>query len=678
MSGVILLHGLFPESEPADAFRAARALANAEMTGPRVLVTVQDTGGAFGTAPFDPANAWAGGIAALARTFAQEFPDSATKAIDIDFGLHTKADLVDALANEVLYGGPELEVGLGAAGRVTLVNHRREARAGGFSLASSDVIVVSGGARGVTATTVMALGKRFPCRFALLGRTPLAAEPAEAQGIPDDDAALKRALMLAARARGEKVSPRDLGKQVSRILAGREIRATVAKLESVGCQARYDAVDVTNTQGLGRLFGDLRRSWGPITGIIHGAGVIQDRFIAEKTDEQFNLVYNTKIGGLKALMAATAHDPLKLILCFSSVAARTGNQGQVDYAMANEVLNRFCDAEALRRPQAVVRSLGWGPWAGGMVTPSLKARFEALGVPLIGLADGAQMLVDEVIAGPGRPTSVVLGGEPRPEALLHDDNAEVQPVAVEVIVSPDRQPWLEDHTVEGVPVVPVALVVEWFTGLARALRPDATVQALEGLEVHRGVRLEDWPGATTLQLEARDHGNTIGLLLLDDSGRRLYSARARVGAEEVRPAAPVVGSHAPWTGNGLYDGDVLFHGPQLQVLTAVDGVDASGAVGQLRHADLESIEHTDVGAVDGALQLALLWSKASHGGASLPMGVDEIHFHGAVSPLADISGRALLVGRKTAGAIHTADVTLVDTNGVPRVTLTGVRTVRRP
>ena len=70
--------------------------------------------------------------------------------------------------------------------------------------------------------------------------------------------------------------------------------------------------------------------------------------------------------------------------------------------------------------------------------------------------------------------------------------------------------------------------------------------------------------------------------------------------------------------------------------------------------------------------------KASHGGASLPMGVDEIHFHGAVSPLADISGRALLVGRKTAGAIHTADVTLVDTNGVPRVTLTGVRTVRRP
>ncbi len=677
-SGVVVLHGLFPAADPADAFRAARTVARSTPAQPRVLVTVQDTGGAFGTTPVAPANAWAGGVAALARTFAQEFPESATKAIDIDFGMFAGADLADALADEILFGGPELEVGLGSTGRLTLQTVRVPARPGGFALDRSDVIVVSGGARGVTARTIIELGRRFPCRFALLGRTALADEPAAAVGVPDDDAALKRALMMDARARGEKVSPRDLGRQVKHILAGREIRATLAQLAAAGCEARYDAVDVTDAAGLGRLFATLRRSWGPVTGLIHGAGVIWDRFIAEKTDEAFALVYDTKIDGLRALLSASENDPLKLILAFSSVAARTGNQGQVDYAMANEVLNRFCDAEARRRPEAVVRSLGWGPWAGGMVTPALKARFEALGVPLIGLDDGARMLVDEVVAGPGAPTSVVLGGEPRPEALLHDDSAAPAPTVVEVVAGPDRQPWLADHTVAGTPVVPVALVIEWFTGLARALSPGRSVQALAGLEVHRGIRLEGWPQPTVLQLQALETADGLQLSLMGAGGQRHYSATARLGDSLPVAPAPAAAAHAPWTGKGLYDGEVLFHGPQLQVLSALEGVDKDGAVARLQPATLDSTTHTDVGAVDGALQLALLWSKATHGGASLPMGVDEVCFHAASVAPASLSAKALLEGRKVTGAVNTADVVLVGADGEAQVTLKGVRTVRRP
>ena len=60
--------------------------------------------------------------------------------------------------------------------------------------------------------------------------------------------------------------------------------------------------------------------------------------------------------------------------------------------MANEVLNRVAQAEARQRPGCVVKSIGWGPWAGGMVTPLLKAKFDELGVPLIPLAEGAARL----------------------------------------------------------------------------------------------------------------------------------------------------------------------------------------------------------------------------------------------------------------------------------------------
>ena len=74
---------------------------------------------------------------------------------------------------------------------------------------------------------------------------------------------------------------------------------------------------------------------------------------------------------LQALLAATSDDPLKVLCNFSSVAARCGNQGQVAYAMANEALNKLAQAERIRRPDAVVKSLGWGPWKGGMVGPEL-------------------------------------------------------------------------------------------------------------------------------------------------------------------------------------------------------------------------------------------------------------------------------------------------------------------
>jgi hypothetical protein len=110
------------------------------------------------------------------------------------------------------------------------------------------------------------------------------------------------------------------------------------------------------------------------------------------------------------LLAATAKDPLTAICLFSSVAARSGNLGQCDYAMANEVLNLVaCTERARRGTSCVVRAIGWGPWEGGMVTPSLKSHFEQMGVALIPLAIGAQRFVDE-ITGSNEDIMVVIGG----------------------------------------------------------------------------------------------------------------------------------------------------------------------------------------------------------------------------------------------------------------------------
>ena len=106
-------------------------------------------------------------------------------------------------------------------------------------------------------------------------------------------------------------------------------------------------MDVRDEEAVRETVDAVRHEFGPIRGVIHGAGVLADRRIEDKNDEQFARVYDTKVLGLRALLRAVAHDDLKALVLFSSSTARFGRTGQVAYAAANEVLNKI--AHAARR-----------------------------------------------------------------------------------------------------------------------------------------------------------------------------------------------------------------------------------------------------------------------------------------------------------------------------------------
>ena len=400
-----------------EAFRACRSVAARMTNAGGAFVTVQDTGGDFGLSGANATRAFLGGVSALARTAALEWPQAAIKAIDLEriAGKGKKASdakaLAEAIVGELLNGGTTLEVGLHADGRRTTLISVATASPSipADNINSNSIIVASGGGRGVTAAALLALAKVKQPRMVLLGRSELTEEPVELRSL-GSDADLKRALMQRAQAEGRKVTPAELNSQLSNLLAVREIRATLAALKAAGSEAQYLTVDVGNEAKLSAALENVRKTWGAITGLVHGAGVLADKLIAEKSDEQFDRVFDTKVSGLRALLAATAKDPLTAICLFSSVAARSGNLGQCDYAMANEVLNLVACAERARRgASCVVRAIGWGPWEGGMVTPSLKSHFEQMGVALIPLAIGAQRFVDE-ITGSNEDIMVVIGG----------------------------------------------------------------------------------------------------------------------------------------------------------------------------------------------------------------------------------------------------------------------------
>ena len=661
------------------ALRAMRAFAPRALEGGGSFVTVQDTGGDFGLGGHD--SAFLGGLAGLAKTADLEWPLASVKAIDLMVGERGDEQVADAIVAELLSGGPEIEVGLHDGRRLTprSVLKPLEPETNPSAWQPAGVMVCSGGARGVTAATLIALARRGQRKIALLGRTVLTDESPDCASL-EGEAELKRALMLAAKARGLPLEPAKIGAEVRQILAAREIRATMAALREAGAEVLYLATDVANRDSVGSALNVVRHELGPIRAFVHGAGVVADKNIVDKTEQQVERVLAPKIGGLRALLGAMRDDPLETIVLFSSVAGRTGNVGQSDYAMANEMLNKVAAREKRRRPGCLVKSLGWGPWEAGMVTPSLKAYFEANGVPLIPLEVGAQMMADE-LARADDEVELVLGGEPRRASIA----GAARNHTFVVRVDRSSHPHLADHAIDGTVVLPVVQVLEWFTRAAEAVADGKRVASLDTVKVFRGVPLHGFDGeGDSLSLTCSRGSDSarleLGLCDISEPTRRYYRATAvlcdALPAATDTPAPEVI---ALADRLGPVYGDSLFHGPQLQVIRRVEGVAEEGIVGELDTTAsrdwLDGPHRTDVAALDGGLQLALLWSQHCMGGRALPTGLARYERFTTTPPAGPLTCSVVGQARKPSTV---SDITFRDAHGTVVARLHGVETHQRP
>lgn len=688
-NAVIFLGGIRPVSSidvaldvNREAFHAARTVAarfSSDSGG--VFINVQDTGGDFGLRGSDSTRAWLGGVSALIRTAALEWPNASVRTIDCERGDRDLETIAEVICVELFEGGSTLEVGLRADGtRTTLATVAMPAEPGASSsLGPDSVVVVSGGGRGVTAAALVALARACRPRIVLLGRTTLAPESVAFENDQD----LSRALIEQIRSEGREATPSEILAEKARVLASHEIRATIDAVTAAGSQARYLTVDVQDEAALASALDTVRREWGPINAIIHGAGVLADKRIAEKTDEQFNRVFDTKVVGLRSLLAATTSDPVSTLCLFSSVAARTGNPGQADYAMANEVLNLVACAERSRRGNGCnIRSIGWGPWDGGMVTPGLKTHFQQLGVPLIPIESGAKLFVDELRSA-GDDVAVVLTGA-NGHGLLGADSTRVE--RVEICVNAQSHPYLTDHRLGDVVVVPVVMALEWMLRGARASRPDLIATAVRNVRVLSGIKIYDFDRAVEfLTVNCREisngNGSELSVELRGRNGTLHYSSVVQMSTHLLTaPATPSAPELEPWTRPEIYDGHVLFHREGLHVIQSLDGVSPEGIAGTLVGASEMRWPAgpwcTDPAALDGGLQLAAWWTHRVLGGASLPMALGELRLYR--QGLVDGPLRCLVHARQVHAARSVCDISFIDPEGALIAQMLGVESVLRP
>ena len=142
---------------------------------------------------------------------------------------------------------------------------------------------------------------------------------------------------------------------------GREIACNLARIEAAGAaKVVYRAVDVRDAAAVRACLGATRSELGPIRGLVHGAGVLADRRIEDQTDAQFATVYDTRVAGLRHLLAAIGTDDLRVLALFSSSTARFGRNGPGGVR------------DGQRGPEQVRRARGAGP-------PGLPRRRDQLG-----------------------------------------------------------------------------------------------------------------------------------------------------------------------------------------------------------------------------------------------------------------------------------------------------------
>jgi acyl transferase domain-containing protein/7-keto-8-aminopelargonate synthetase-like enzyme len=348
-------------------YRAAskRLLALAKKVGPQaeLFVTVAGLGGRLSSAGGGREALGQVGALAFTRALAQEWPDAAVKAIDVELGLGAEA-IAQALFDELVSGDRRAEVGYSSAGRVGL--ELKEAPASGPVAAALDaqsVVLVTGGAKGLGLKFATALAAKYRCALVLAGRSP----------------------------------------------AGEESNQACAAVTAAGArECRYLVLDARSPQnalaGLGR-----------VDAVVHAAGVLADALVANKNDAGLDAVLETKVGGALALLDGC--EGLKLFIGVGSWAGRFGNAGQTDYSAANAMLAAL---STRARPGLRCVTIDFPPWEGSAMARKIpgfkKKEMLAQGVTFLADDEGVASFLTEVERGQGE---VLIGREMKTAMARH-------------------------------------------------------------------------------------------------------------------------------------------------------------------------------------------------------------------------------------------------------------------
>ena len=660
---VLLLHG------------AARGLYEGLGTPGSFVIAATRMGGQHGYGASGASNSVGGAVTGFTKTLRRERPDLLAKAVDFEDGASAET-IARALLDETEQDPGAVEIGYAGGVRVTVGLEVMQAVPADakppLTLDENTVFAVTGGAGAITVAIVRDLAAASRGTFYLLDARamPPESEHALLETVIKDREAAKREVFERIKAEKGRATPAQVEEKLFDLERQAGILEALRGVEQAGGRAFYRQVDVLDGAAVKAVVDNIRAESGRIDVILHAAGLERSRSLDRKPVEEFDLVFRVKADGLFNLLAATRDMDVKAIVGFSSVAGRFGNAGQADYSAGNDFMCKTLSWWAASRPGSLGIALDWTAWGGiGMATRgSIPEIMKRAGIDMLSPDEGLPVIRHALQAGfsgeavVGHKLGILMepfdkdgGIDPegsllaraRERALpLPFDNVTFdlhQGMTAEIRLDPKVEPFLHDHAIDGIPVLPGVMGLETFAEAAWLLAPQHRVAALENvrflapMKYYRHeprsviVRARPVLGADG-RVRVHTSLSSVQVVVGREPEEKLHFAGVVVLEQGTGPSArTAVDGAGPVGGIGHDDiYRVYFHGPAYRVLEMVNRLSSGKVVGTMRTplpADTTNPNSTSmVGPrmVELCFQTAGVWEIGQTGQMGLPSVVERV------------------------------------------------------
>ncbi|MCY2927298.1 MAG: KR domain-containing protein, partial [Planctomycetota bacterium] len=294
------------------------------------------------------------------KVISQEYPNILCRAIDLE-AIHAPVAAGDIRVEQCL-----AEVTGGLADRVTAWRGGYrwgqcfeqaplpEAAADG-GLRPRGVYLITGGLGGIGLVVAEQLARSVQARLVLVGRTPLP------QGAD-------REAWLASH------GPED--RTVRRLQA-------VERMEQLGAQVMTASADAGDRAAMGRVFQAAQARFGPIHGVFHAAGVLEEWAFAPVPAtgrRESEAHFGPKARGAFMLEELLRGQACDFCVLFSSISAVMGGLGYSGYAAGNAFLDAFAVGANRTTGQPRWLSVNWDIWKLPDARAPLRASLAELAI----------------------------------------------------------------------------------------------------------------------------------------------------------------------------------------------------------------------------------------------------------------------------------------------------------
>ncbi|MBW2737260.1 MAG: SDR family NAD(P)-dependent oxidoreductase [Deltaproteobacteria bacterium] len=439
---------------------------------------------------------------------------------------------------------------------------------------TKDVILVTGGARGITASCAFGLALETGARMAIIGRS---AHPDTAPDRP----------------------------------SSREIAETLKMYNDRKLFARYFSCDVSDRESLISVVREIRRDMGQITGVIHGAGLNHPRLLSQVSVEDALQEISPKLMGALNLVFALKDAPPKLFVGISSIVGVTGMPGNAWYGFSNEALDLVLRRFAADHPDTDSLSIAYSIWQDEGMGARMGSveNLHKMGIRAIPSREGVQRFIRLFLNDPGvhkvivagrlgSLDTLVFGATPTPEGAKFLETPLHFTPGVETVFQThlimEENPYLKDHIFNGSYLFPAVFGLE---AMAQAVahitgKNDLGRVRIEDVKLDRPITVDPQDGANiVVWAEAQEYEpeSTVRKIRAGISKSRsriksdFFSATFILGLTDKQPKYAINIPDMPLEIKprlDLYREDLLFQGPRFQRIDKVWNISATGENGK--------------------------------------------------------------------------------------------------